>query len=374
MKIFILSVTAGLGHNATARALAEELGRRGAEVVIEDMYRYLSRIMYSIIDKGYIFSINHLPKQFGKTYSRLERHERMRRVVAVINNNRRVAEKMAELFRADMPDVIITTHVFGAQVLNALKKQGFLKIPVIGIVTDYCIHPFWEEIDNLEYIITASEDLGYTAAMKGLDTNKLLPLGLPVRPEFSRKLDKREARAKLGLELDKRTVLVMGGSMGFGNILSSVEQITAMDLDIQLVCICGHNEKLYKKLSPLESSGKIHLRGFVNDVDLYMDSADCIVTKPGGITVSETMAKKLPMILTNPIPGQEERNVEFLLNNGAAIRATDNFSVAEAVHHLFASKDRLELMEKSIDLISKPDATEKICDFVYSLNQIGAYN
>lgn len=368
MKIFILSVTAGLGHNASARTLAEEFQSRGAEVVVEDMYKYLSRIMYDIIDKGYIFSINHMPKQFGKTYSRLERHERMRRVVSIINNNRIVAEKMANLFRENMPDVIITTHVFGAQVLNVLKKQGFLRMPVIGIVTDYCIHPFWEEIDCLEHIVTASEGLGYTAALKGMDVDKLLPLGLPVRPNFSKKLDKQEARARLGLEPDKRTVLIMGGSMGYGNMLPVAAQIDAMDFDIQLVCICGNNDKLYKKLRMLKTSGKIYLEGFVNNVDLYMDASDCIVTKPGGLTVTETMAKKLPMILINPIPGQEERNVEFLLNNGAAIRVTKNFSVAEAVYHLFADQSRLNLMEKSIELIAKPDATEKICDFVMGLS------
>lgn len=367
MRVFILSATAGFGHNATAHAIADELSARGVEVQVEDMYESTSRLRYRLLDQGYEFSINHMPKRFGKTYAQLENHGRMRRIVSAINNNRRMEEKIADFFKSYRPDVIIATHVIGAQLLNELKRQGLLTMPIIGVVTDYCFHPFWEEVDCIEYIITADEALSATAALKGMDVNKLRPFGLPVRPQFREREDKRTARERLGLDPDRRTVLVMGGSMGFGNIVSVVEQVDAMALDIQLVCVCGRNQKLFKTLEALKTSKTLHLKSFISNVDEYMDASDCIITKPGGLTVTEAMAKKLPMILINPIPGWEERNVEFLLNSGAAIRVTEGFSVSEAVYLLFAKPQRLELMERAIELIAKPDATEKISDFIMGL-------
>lgn len=370
MRILILSVTAGYGHHSTANALAEELESRGDDAVVIDLYKKVSKFMYDVVDKGYAFSIRHLRRPFGMAYSTLEESEAARSFVSTIAGNKRIAKKFSETLQAYDPQVIISTHVLAAQVIDILKAHRYVTVPTFGIVTDYCIHPFWEDISNIDYIITGSAYLNYISEKRGLNPEKLLPLGLPVRAGFSTKKPRHEARNELSLE-DKDTILVMGGSMGYGNIMQSISEIDELGVDFQIICLCGNNDKLLQRVQRMRTRGRLLTLGFVNNVELYMDASNCIITKPGGLTVTEVMCKRLPMILVNPIPGHEEHNIEFLTNCGAAIRVTDSFSVSEAVYYLFSRPGRLELMERSIDLIAHPDATQRICDAVL---EIGAGN
>lgn len=361
MRILILSVTAGYGHHSTANALAEELERREIDVTVMDLYRQASKFMYDVVDKGYTFSIKHLRRQFGKAYNTLTENENARNFVNIISGNKRIARKFAAVLQGYKPDVIISTHVLAAQIIDILKAHGFVTVPVFGIVTDYCIHPFWEDVTSIDYIITGSEHLNYVSEKRGINPLKLLPLGLPVRAVFSNHRDKSELRTELNLE-EKKTILVMGGSMGYGNIMQSISEIDNLDLDIQIICICGNNTKLYQRMQSMRTKSKLLTLGFVNNVEQYMGASDCIVTKPGGLTVTEAMCMRLPMILVNPIPGHEEYNAEFLTNYGVAVRVTEQFSLSEAVYLLFKTEGRLELMERSIELLARPDATERICD------------
>ena len=361
MKILILSVTTGYGHHSTANALAEELKVRGVDVVIVDLYEKVSKFKYDLLDKGYTFSIKHMKKPFGRAYRTLVEHESARSFVNILAGNKRVAKKFAETIQHYQPEVIISTHVLAAQVIDILKLHEYVTVPVFGIVTDYCIHPFWEDIEHIDYIVTGSEYLNFTSEKRGLDVGKILPLGLPVRAEFGLKIQKSEARRILELE-DRMTILVMGGSMGYGNIVQWIAEIDRLPYEIQVICICGKNEKLYQRVNQMQINSPLRVLGFINQVALYMDAADCIITKPGGLTVTEVMCKRLPMILVNPIPGHEVGNAEFLTNCGAAIRVTEQFSVSEAVYYLLANPGRLDLMERSIELISHPDATQRICD------------
>ena len=157
--------------------------------------------------------------------------------------------------------------------------------------------------------------------------------------------------------------------MGYGNMLSTIQSIDSLGMNLQLVCICGKNEKLRQRLHFLKTQDEIVILGFVDNVELYMDAADCIVTKPGGLTVTEVMCKALPMILMDPIPGHEERNMEFLTNNGAAMSVGKNSSAAEAVYYLLSNPKRLELMRESIRLIAKPRATLALCDKIMEMKR-----
>lgn len=367
MRVLIVTVTTGEGHNSAARSLVEQFKASGVDVVVEDMYKYVSRFMYSMMDKGFLFSVKHMPKQFGQVYSVLERRESVRKFAELISSNRQLAKKFASYFRGYMPDVIITTHVFASLVLNVLKRQGQLSVPLVGVVTDYCLHPMWEDCHDVDYLITASEYVTYEAVRKGFALERIKPFGLPINAKFKNKMDKATARRKLELDENRQTVLVMGGSMGYGNIADAVSLLDAMSMNIQIVCVCGNNEKLYNKLNALETSCPVRVLGYINNVDEYMDAADCIITKPGGLTVTETLVKALPMIVVNPIPGHEDRNVEFLLNSGAAVRATHSFPVGSAVKYLLENPERLQLMENAIRLVAHPDAAERICDFVVEI-------
>lgn len=367
MRVLILSVTAGYGHISAANAISAELSRRGSEVVVEDLYQYASQVLHDLIENGYLFSVKHLKKPYHHAYSSLERSERMRRMVSVLTANRLIARRFATYFEGYTPDIIVTTHVFGAQVLDILKSHGFLNIPVIGIVTDYCFHPFWEDLKKIEYIVTGSERMLGAAIRRGIPADKLLPFGIPVRSAFQSRTPKKEAREKLGLKTDSKTVLIMGGSMGYGNMLQTVASIDRLCMDIQIVCICGSNDKLRRRLEHIRTHSPLTICGFVNNVDEYMDAADCVITKPGGCTVTEALCKAIPMILTEPIPGHEERNIDFLVRNCAAMRTGDDFPAAEAVYTLFSNSDLLDIYTRGVQLLSKPNAAKDICDFLFKL-------
>jgi processive 1,2-diacylglycerol beta-glucosyltransferase len=159
----------------------------------------------------------------------------------------------------------------------------------------------------------------------------------------------------------------MSGSMGYGNISQLITKIDEIDTDFQIIAVCGNNKHAKHKIDGMTTKKKVFCYGFANNVDLMMDASDCIVTKPGGLTTSEALAKNLPIIMVNPIPGQEERNVEFLLNNGLAINVTDTSPIDEVLYQLFLYPEKLENMVKNIKLVGKPNASSDLSDFIINL-------
>jgi processive 1,2-diacylglycerol beta-glucosyltransferase len=212
--------------------------------------------------------------------------------------------------------------------------------------------------------VTPSELLDFQMSRKGLDVAKILPFGIPIRPQFSRKTDAEEARRALGLDIDIPTILLISGSMGYGGIDVSTEKLDGLALDMQTIVVCGNNKEMYRKLKRKKFKKRFDIYGYVDHVDLMMDAADGIITKPGGITSSEALSKGLPMIMVNPIPGHETRNAEFMLNNGIALYATNSFPLEEAVFSLFKHPGRLEDLRATIALYAKNDASRTLCEFL----------
>jgi len=227
------------------------------------------------------------------------------------------------------------------------------------------MHPYWEEAP-MDYYVLASELLCNQAKKKGISEDEIVPTGIPINPRFAKKTDKQEARKILGLE-DKTTILVMSGSMGYGKIGSMIKKLDEADFDFQILSVCGYNERLKKRIDKMEFEHKIFNYGYSDQIHMFMDAADCIVTKPGGLTTSEALAKGLPMIMANPIPGQEDRNVEFLLNNGAAFKISSTFPIDEALFQMFSNEVRLRNMSEMVKSLGKPQATKDFVDFVIKL-------
>jgi len=371
VRVLIVSVTTGGGHNSTAAAIESEflrLREQGLdiEIAMEDFYEFIGEFFYNFMDKGYVFLTQHFPEVFGKSYDTLESDSNLRRATAVLSGSDFMANQFGTYFRGNSPDVIITTHVFAASALSDLKGKGRISVPIIGVMTDYCIHPFWEDCKFLDYIVIPDKLFAISAEKRGISENRLLPYGIPVRPKFLTSIDKSEARAKLGLSTDKATALVMGGSMGFGNIQEVVEDILAMDGAFQVAVICGSNKKLLSNLQKIDNPN-LHAFGFVDNVEEFMDAADCIITKPGGLTSTEFLAKNLPAILINPIPGPEKRNMQFFCNSGAALHSGKNFSIRETLTMMFDDPDKIPDMKKALRKIAKPNAARDVCNFAVKL-------
>ncbi len=369
MKVMILSITAGQGHHSAAKALSEALTLVGATVKIVDVYKQIDKNLCDAVNKGYLLSTKHTPKAYRTIYELIDSKTApatkysLRSVMGILLGLR--FEKFIEEF---CPDVIICTHVFAAQVINELKRHERLTdVPTIGIVTDYTIHPFWEDVTNIEYIEIASELLTQKASIKGIPKERLLPFGIPVQKKFSISQSKSEVRRALNISDDEKVILVMAGSMGYGNMPEIISGILRFDKKCRILAVCGNNKKLYKKLTESQYSENVSIYGFISNVDVLMDAADCIITKPGGLTTTEAMAKNLPMIFVNPIPGQEDRNQEFFLNSGLALAVTKTFTIEEALYFLFNQPERLELIRDAFKKIAKPNSSENLANFVKEL-------
>lgn len=366
MNILLMSVKAGFGHHSTAAAIINYFEKYGHTCYMLDIFEYISESLGNMIQDGYLISTKYLSKTYGKVYDKLSRkdepYDRLS-VTSLVSN--KITKKLIGCVRNFEPDIIIGTHSYAGVVMSILRDKGVADCPLIGIVTDFTVHPFWESTE-LDYYVIPDSLLTYQMNKKGISKEKLLPFGIPIKQAFASKLDKKEARERLGVE-NKRTLLVMMGSMGYGNIYDTLLEIDDFSADFQMIIICGSNEKLLHAVNEHEWQKKVYGYGFVGNVDLMMDASDIIVTKPGGLTTSEAFAKGLPMIAMNPIPGQEDKNLAFLVNNGAAIAVNSEYTISEALYQLFNEDWRVELMRTSVGHIGKPDSTKRLYDFVMSL-------
>lgn len=369
MKVLLLSNTAGQGHRSTAGALEQALQARGVECRTLDTYEYVDPVRYKLLDRGYLMATSKIPVAYGLVYRAAEKLRKNDSLYNPINvDNLVLATKLKKYFENEFyPDVIVCTHVFSAEVINVMKATKWIDMPVIGIVTDYTIHPFWQNVTHIDYFVTASELLTLQAVKREIPKEKILPFGIPINQKFSKRIDKEEARRQIGIDPGKMTVLLMSGSMGHGNISSVLSRIDKVDADFQIIAVCGNNRRAKSRIDMMNTQKSVYSYGYINNVDLMMDASDCIVTKPGGLTASEALAKNLPIIMVNPIPGQEERNVEFMLNNGLAINVTKTFPIDEALYQIFIYPEKLKNMMANIHIVGKPNATNDLTDFIMKL-------
>jgi len=363
MNVMILSISAGQGHHSTGQAIEGYLESRGHKVTMVDAYEYISPIIGKSVSKGYLLSTKYTKKLYGKIYRREEKTDLSERENLLSVANYVLGRSLKPCIDDFKPDAIVCTHVMACQLLeNYMNNNPHRDIITVGIITDFTIHPYWEGT-HLDYYVTASELLNNQVKKKKLPLEKIRATGIPIKEKFAEKYSKAEACNKLGIP-NKPTVLVMSGSMGYGNVIKHIKALDKLDIDFQMLVACGNNSGLKKRVDRLKTEKNMFTYGFTDEVDIMMDASECIITKPGGLSVSESLAKGIPMILMNPIPGQEDRNLEFLLNNGLAQYITDTYPVDEAVYQLLTNEWRVENQKKGIAAVGKPFATRDLCEFI----------
>lgn len=360
VRILILSVTAGQGHNRTAKGVADFAQSRGHECRIVDTFEYISPAMGELVDEGYRLSIALTPKAYRAAFRSFERAEQ--EYASILKAYKSVAMRMsAELegvYREFRPDVVVCTMSFTAQIATAIYERGICAAPRIGIVTDYTLHPFWLGT-NLNALVTPSDQLTERFVSRGIDRSIIRPVGIPISLDFARHMDRQAACDSLGID-NMPTLLLMAGSTGYGDISRVIENIDRIPSLFQILVVCGSNKRMENKLRDMQTRKPMRVYGYTDQVHVMMSASDMIVTKPGGLTVSEAVAKKLPMVLINPIPGQEERNMDFLTNFGMAMRANRTLPVDEAVAQLMMSSVRRRLMSQAQEVFGKPNATADV--------------
>ncbi len=362
MKALILSVTAGQGHHAVAKALQEAFEKRQVQVTILDMFEYVSPVLKDMINNGYLLSTKVLPKGYGKVYEMLQKDTPNKKYSANWLISQILMRELEGYIAALSPDLVVSTHPFSSVTLDMMVQSGVVKGVSAGVVTDFTVVPFWEETRHLDYYVVASPLLAMQLQKKGLDLKKVLPYGIPIESKFSRAVSKEEARTRLDLDPNKRTLLLMSGSMGFGRTDLSVRKLDKLPMDFQALVVFGNNKRLEEKVRGMRLRKDFRLFGYVSNVDLMMDASDCIITKPGGLTSTEALTKGLPMIMINEIPGQESRNTEFLLNNQLAIRASKTFPLEEAVYTLFQNPNLMENLRRNAKAFSAGNSANRTVD------------
>lgn len=368
MRVLVLSVTAGEGHNTCAKAVIEALEKKGAVCELLDTINYVSSIAGAVTDKGYQMLGKISPAAFGKMYeSALASSVKQDSIALDDLMGEQMAKKLAEYIADYAPDAIVTTHVFAALLLSHLREKSLCDTLLIGINTDFSIHPFWEHVAQ-DHFVLACEEMYYSVLLRSIPKEIILPLGLPVYEKFTIEVTSADARKDLGLPA-LPTITMMSGSMGYGHMEKHLQQLDALPLDFQVVTICGNNKEAYKKIEAAVDKGAfthtVHNHGYINNVDAYMQAADILVTKPGGLSTSECLNVARPLVLIEPIPGLEEFNAAFLVNSGAAAFADDHYGLAEAVYNLLSSEGRREQMMRAQASIHPGHAAAQLADFIY---------
>jgi processive 1,2-diacylglycerol beta-glucosyltransferase len=267
------------------------------------------------------------------------------------------------------PDLCIATHFLPAEILAWLIAKKKLSARHVIVVTDYDVHAMWlcRTVDR--YDVALPESLEYLAGI-GVPREKLRVTGIPVDPLFEVPVVRRDARRKLGLSLDSLVLLISAGGYGVGPVEQLVRGLLALGQPWQLVAIAGKSEKLRARLEQMskpagklpDGENRLVVVGFTNEMDQYMAAADALIGKSGGLTTSEALARGLPMILIEPIPGQEERNADHLLEAGAAIRCNNLPAAPWKIASLLENQEKLSSMRAAAVAMARPAAARTIVE------------
>ena len=390
-KVLIMSASTGGGHNRAARAIKEELESRtidnmSIECEIVDSLKLVNNTMDKVISRGYEKSALYTPKAYGSVYRFSETTIASKNEFKTNPLTSLMARKFKHLLNESTPDLIIGTHPFPMIALSTLKKnnnihslsrsESFYKStkvdipPMISVLTDYTTHSTWIQ-NEIDYYIVGHEYVKELLVYEGVDSEKVKAFGIPVEKSFLSHRDRETVLTELGLSPEKLTVLLMGGSFGAGNIKETLEDLIAIDRDFQILVITGRNEHLKDKLSKMLDSTihnkNICLLGYTNKMNDILASIDVLISKPGGLTTTEALLNDVPMIVPYFIPGQEEENLDFLTNCGAALRTTKKYSLPVLLKVLIADPSRLDNLRKNIKSIRKFDSAVNISNLVVDI-------
>ncbi len=361
MKILILTAATGAGHLRASRAVSTyiEQNEPGSKAEVVDAMKSIGSLMDRTVCEGYHILAMKPPKLFGKLYRATNRKSPLSDLLTRFSNV--FSHILLSTIQEKQPDAIIATHPFVSEMVSHLKAKGEVTVPLITLMTDYGPHRAWLG-DHVDAYVVADAAMIPQMESMGVPREKIHPFGIPVENVFFTKADRPALLEKFGLEADLPTILIMAGSFGVTNILNIYRQIVNTDIPFQIVVITGRNEKLYETFSRevKTSPKKTKLVFFTNEVENYMHVSDLLITKPGGMTVSEALACSIPLAVFDAIPGQEEDNADFLLTHDMAVKLEHGADCGAIIRALLEDNRRLDRMRNSCEEFDKSRSTENI--------------
>ena len=374
MRILILTCATGGGHLRAAAALEKYIRETTTHEVIQmDFLKSIGKLLDKTICDSYLFMAKKTPSLFGRLYKTTNKDNPLADFVP--RTTELLALQLYPRLAEVAPDVIISVHPFATEMISGLKERRRITCPLICLMTDYGVHKAWIA-PNVDAYVVACDDMVNDLRRLGIPKEHIYPYGIPVHDVFFDKEDQAKLLTEMDLEPEVPTVLFMAGSMGVSNIVDLYRGLCSSPLDLQIIIITGNNKKLYKLFESEipNSSKKTKLIQFTTEVERFMHASDLIITKPGGLTVSEALACNLPLAVFDAIPGQEEDNANFLQTHDMGVRVTkENFSAV--VSSLIEHKERLRHMRESCRTFDKSRANENIVALAVRLaKEFASYN
>ncbi len=367
-KIIILYSTAGMGHKKAALAIYDAFQKRNAEVSVEviDILEYASNTYKHLYLNFYVFMMSRAKWLWAFLYhfSDIPLVDIMTRKVRGVLDFRGMSA-VGPMLAEKKPAAIIATHFFLPSVAAILKKYDDLNAKMYTLITDYGPHSYWLS-DYVDEFFVGSEPAARNLEKRGVPANKITATGISTSADFTREFDKDALRKVHGVDRDKKTVFLMSGGFGVGPIEKMLLSLNSCSADIQVIAVCGHNKTVYEDMEHLQEKLKypLVLFGLTDKVAELMAISDLMITKAGGISVTEALNARLPMILFGSIPGQETWNEEFLISNGAAEKAKRIEDIPLIANRILISDEEYDSFMAGIDKIRKPNAAKDIVEIV----------
>jgi len=359
--ILILSVSAGAGHIRAAEAIRSSAP---AALTVEhlDVMDVVPRLFKRLYADSYLKIINRHPAFWGYLYHASDRSKpdgmmtRLREALERLNTR-----KLMERIREFAPRIIVCTHFLPAQLLSRLRRLDQISTPTWVVVTDFDVHLLWVH-EGLSGYCVASEEVAWRLRERGIGDTPVHVTGIPIDPAFRMPLDRAACAKAQGLDPAKRIILLMSGGHGVGNLAEIATRILTVPGDHQVLAMAGRNAELLGQLTTLAGAhpGRLVPAGFTREPERLLACADVAIGKPGGLSTSECLAVGLPMLIVSPIPGQEERNSDHLLEHGAALKAHDLAGLEYRLRRVLNEPDLLPRLAAQAKAIGRPQAASDI--------------
>ena len=348
MRILLLTAATGAGHIKAANAVEAYIRENtGWDVRSVDCLKAVGRLLDKTVCDSYLFMAKKTPTLFGRLYKRTNRENVISHLVPKLSGL--FSNMLYPAIEDYEPDVIVTTHPFATEMVADLKSDGLLSAPLICIITDYGAHRAYIA-DQVDSYVVASEDMVPELREFGVPMEKICPFGIPVHGVFFDPQDQKMLLRQLSLNPDLPTLLFMAGSFGVNNIIKLYRDLAETRVKMQIIVITGRNQKLFEAFEKEIAANQdipTRLIYFTDEVEKYMHAADLLVTKPGGLTVSEALACNLPMAVFDAIPGPEDDNANFLKTHDMCVHLEKGSDFAQEISQLLQEKKRLQAMREN---------------------------
>lgn len=345
----------------TAEALKKAVGSLypEAEVSVLDTFRYASPFLEKVVLGTYMEILKMTPVIYGYLYRQAERGQPLSSRGKIEFNrilNILAAPRLVEYIKDFKPEMIVCTHPFPLGIVSCMKKKGTFYGPILATITDFTIHSFWI-FPEVDYYLVGSEALTSQCEKFGVESGRVRATGIPIDPAFNAHYVKKQLRKQLGIDPTLPTILIMGGGLGMGPLASAVKTLGSAQGNCQLIVVAGTNNDLREKLTRIahDLACEAKVFGFVDNIHQLMAASDLMVGKAGGLTCAEAAAIGLPLLIVDPLPGQEERNTEFMTAIGAGIRVEEK-DLADVVQAYLTEPGRLDKMAQAAVALGKPNA------------------